>query len=337
MIWGFLCISVGLSLLSVLGLIPHHPSTNGAILSCMVEVGIKISHLSKYYGRAKTPAVDDISLQIKTGEVYGFLGANGAGKSTTIRTVMDFIRPSSGQIEILGQNANRHGASLRRQVGYLPGDVVLPKRVTGHQLLHYLGQLSGGVDFTYLDQLSQRFEAQLDKRTDQLSKGNRQKIGLIQAFMHQPKVLILDEPTSGLDPLMQEQFYKTVAEARQGGAAIFLSSHSFDEVERICNQIGIIRQGKLVYEGSIAQMMADRRPRWKITLDKATDVAKLKTNSALNVSHIQDRSLTVEPTDTIQSALAVLAKVPIASFTMQQRELEDEFMSFYQSDPETQP
>lgn len=303
----------------------------------MADAGIKISNLTKYYSRAKVPAVDSISIQINSGEVYGFLGSNGAGKSTTIRTVMDFIRPSSGKIEILGHDVSQPDISWRKQVGYLPGDVVLPKRVTGRQLLHYLGSLSGGVDPEYLRELSNRFEAQLDKRTEQLSKGNRQKIGLVQAFMHQPKVLVLDEPTSGLDPLMQEQFYKTVAEAKQRGAVIFLSSHSFEEVERICDRIGIIRLGKLVYEGSIEQLMANRRPTWRVAVEKKSDAAKLASNKALKVEVLSELLLSVEPTGAIETALAGLSKVPIVSFTMQQRELEDEFMNFYHNKPEKNP
>ena len=289
---------------------------------------IKVFEITKYYGRSKVAAVDNLSFTIAGGEVYGLLGANGAGKSTTIRTIMDFIRPSNGKVILLGQD-NQKTASLREHIGYLAGDVVLPKGVTGRSLLEYLEKLDGDIEQEYKQALITRFEAQLDKRTETLSKGNRQKIGIIQAFMHKPDVLILDEPTSGLDPLMQEQFYKTVEEARLRGAAILLSSHSFEEVERMCGRIGIVRQGKLVYEGSVADIVATRLPRWRVTLKHADDVEKLKTNPGLKVITAEKLALTVEPSETIERALAALSKYSILSMTTSQHKLEDEFLSFY--------
>ncbi|MEP6710235.1 MAG: ABC transporter ATP-binding protein [Candidatus Saccharibacteria bacterium] len=275
------------------------------------------------------PAIKELSLVVHTGEVYGFLGANGAGKSTTIRTIMGFLHPTSGTIKLLGRAASEKNIALHHEVGYLSGDVVLPKRVTGRKLLAYLGALSGGVDTAYLEQLAERFQAQLDKPTDELSKGNRQKIGIIQALMHQPKIIILDEPTSGLDPLMQEQFYKTVEEARARGAAVLLSSHSFDEVERICDRIGIIQKGKLVYEGTVAQIVADNAPRWRVTLKHLSDVKKLMAKPGIKIINATGPIVIVEPTKSIESALGVLATFPIMSMTIYQRELEEEFMSFY--------
>ena len=295
---------------------------------------IVISHLTKCYGRSEVMAVADVSLTIEAGEVYGFLGANGAGKSTTIRTAMGFLNPTSGTVKLLGHVASDKNASLRRDVGYLPGDVVLPKGVTGHKLLAYLSAIGGTIDPSYRKQLVERFEAQLNKPVNELSKGNRQKIGIIQAFMHRPKVLLLDEPTSGLDPLMQEQFYKTVEERRALGAAVLLSSHSFDEVERICTRIGIVRQGKLVYEGTVAQIAAARLPRWRITLTHNSDAKKVAASPALKTISVNDATVIVEPATSIESALRVLSQFPIAAMTMYQRELEEEFMSFYSDQPE---
>lgn len=272
--------------------------------------------------------VSPLSFNIDSGEVYGLLGANGAGKSTTIRTMMDFIRPNSGKVTLLGQG-NQGAASLREHIGYLAGDVVLPKGVTGRALLGYLEKLDGVIDQEYKQALIARFEVQLDKRTETLSKGNRQKIGIVQAFMHKPGILILDEPTSGLDPLMQDQFYKTVEEAKQRGAAVLLSSHSFEEVERMCERIGIVRQGKLVYEGSVADIVATRLPRWRVTLKHVGDVEKLKISPVLKVITAEKLALTVEPSETIEQALAALSKYSILSMTTSQHKLEDEFLSFY--------
>lgn len=294
---------------------------------------IKVSKLTKYYGTSKVAAVDSLSFVIESGEVYGLLGANGAGKSTTIRTMMDFIRPTGGRVQLLGKD-NQKIASLRKHIGYLAGDVVLPKGVTGRALLGYLEKLDGAIDEHYKASLITRFEVQLEQRVETLSKGNRQKIGIVQAFMHQPNILILDEPTSGLDPLMQEQFYKTVEEAKNRGAAVLLSSHSFEEVERMCQRIGIVRRGKLVYEGSVADIVASRVPRWRVTLKHAEDVGKLKTNPSLTVISTEKLALTVEPSKTIEQALAALSKYPILSMTTSQHELEDEFLSFYEGDTE---
>ncbi|HRQ06770.1 MAG TPA: ABC transporter ATP-binding protein [Candidatus Saccharibacteria bacterium] len=290
---------------------------------------IVLDKLTKYYPGSKAPAINQLSISIKSGEVYGFLGSNGAGKSTTIRLILDFIRPSSGRITVQGMDSVADSVAIRRHIGYLAGDVALPKRVTGRQLLHHLASLSGGIDLDYLGKLEKDFQAQLDKRIGTLSKGNRQKIGLIQALMSQPNVLVLDEPTSGLDPLMQEQFYSAISDAKKRGAAIFLSSHSFSEVERICDHIGIIRAGELVYEGTVASVAAKRMPNWQVTVSSKADAATLKKSKSLKVSNLSDLSLTVCPVASISSALLALSKVEIKSMTIKQDNLEDEFMSFY--------
>jgi ABC-2 type transport system ATP-binding protein len=293
---------------------------------------IKITNVTKYYGRSKVPAVQGLSLAIQAGEVYGLIGANGAGKSTTLRMILDFIRPSSGTIQLFGKDNQQGGEKLRAHIGYLPGDVVLPKGATGQEFLAYLGRLSSETDRVYTGQLAKRFETQLDKKMNQLSKGNRQKIGIIQAFMHQPDLLILDEPTSGLDPLMQEHFYHIVDEVRQRGATVLLSSHSFEEVERMCDRIGIVRKGQLVHEGSAAGVIASQKPRWRVTCKKAEDVAKIKASPELTVIDVGRASLTVEPADTIEKALAILSHYPIAAMTTSQHGLEDEFLRFYEDE-----
>ena len=298
-----------------------------------MSVPIKISNVTKYYGNSKAPAVSALSMGIKSGEVYGLLGANGAGKTTTLRMILDFIRPSSGTIKLFGTDNRAGGAKLRARIGYLPGDVVLPKGTTGREFLSYLGNLGGNVDHHYLRQLSKLFDAQLDKKMNELSKGNRQKIGIIQAFMHHPDVLVLDEPTSGLDPLMQEQFYKIIDEARQRGSAILLSSHSFEEVERVCDRIGIVRKGKFVYEGLAADVIATQKPRWRVTFKHPRDAAVLKTDPALKVIDTGVASLTVEPEGTIEKALAAISRFEISSMTTTQHSLEDEFLRFYEEEP----
>ena len=178
--------------------------------------------LTKRFGHKL--AVDNVSLELHEGEVFGFLGPNGAGKSTMIRSVMDFFRPTDGWIELLGGRNSAERTALHDQVGYLAGDIALYETMTGRKLLKFLARTGRKVDWQYVDELAERFEAVLDRPIRQLSKGNRQKIGLIQAFMHRPKLLILDEPTSGLDPLMKQVFYDLVREVSGQGATVFVSS-----------------------------------------------------------------------------------------------------------------
>lgn len=306
--------------------------TSNGILKLIMVTPIKIINVTKYYGHSKIPVVHKLSLAIQSDEVYGLLGANGAGKTTTLRMILDFIRPSSGTIQLFNSDNRQGGSKLHSHIGYLPGDVVLPKGATGREFLDYLGNINNDVNHSYMLQLAKRFDAQLDKKMNQLSKGNRQKIGIIQAFMHEPSILVLDEPTSGLDPLMQEQFYKTIDEARARGAAILLSSHSFEEVERVCDRIGIIRKGKLVYEGSATEIISTQKPRWRVTFKNADAANKLKANPALKVIDLGQTSLTLEPAGTIEKALAALSRYEIVSMMTSQHSLEDKFLHFYEED-----
>ncbi|PID33226.1 ABC transporter [Candidatus Saccharibacteria bacterium] len=208
------------------------------------EPTLKLEKLTKKYG--STLAVDDLSLEIQPGEIFGFLGPNGAGKSTTIRTILDFIRPTSGQISIFSQTDPGEKTAYRCYVGHLAGDIALYGNMTGRKLFKHLSQLGYKTDWDYVKELTAGFEANLDVPIRSLSKGNRQKIGLIQALMHRPKLIILDEPTSGLDPLMKERLYEFLRQAAQQGASVFFSSHDIAEVQKICDRTGFIRQGKLI-------------------------------------------------------------------------------------------
>lgn len=204
---------------------------------------IKTDKLSKIYKGSKTPALDSLTIEVGEGEVYGFLGANGAGKSTTIRTLLNFLQPTSGSATICGLDIVKDNVKIMHDVGYLAGDVALYEKMTGKEFFGYMADLHPLPDPAYLTKLVHTFEAELHKPIRSLSKGNKQKIGIIQALMHQPKVLILDEPTSGLDPLMQEAFFETIREAKARGASVFFSSHNLAEVQRICDRVGFIRKG----------------------------------------------------------------------------------------------
>ena len=204
---------------------------------------LEVERLTKSYGRAR--GVVDLTFSVERGEVFGYLGPNGAGKTTTIRTLLDFIRPTGGRAAILGLDSRRDAIAIHRRVGYLPGEFGLYERLTAHEQLTYLSSLRGGDDERPIHELAERLDLDLDVRIASLSHGNKQKVGLIQAFVHRPDVLILDEPTQGLDPLMQQAFYRLLHEARERGGTVFLSSHVMPEVEHVCDRVGIIRDGRL--------------------------------------------------------------------------------------------
>ncbi len=205
---------------------------------------IRTESLTKSYGRAR--GVVDLDLSVPSGTIFGFLGPNGAGKTTTIRILLDFLRPTSGDAVVLGLDSRRDSVEIHRRIGYLPGDPALYDRITGRDLLDWLGRLRGGVDRPYLDALIERFAIDPDRPIRQLSRGNRQKIAVVQAFMHRPELLVLDEPTSGLDPLVQHEFQELCRETTASGATVFLSSHVLDEVQHLCDHVAIIREGRLV-------------------------------------------------------------------------------------------
>ncbi len=295
-----------------------------------MAASIVADKLTKYYGREKTAALDALSFTIKAGEIYGFLGANGAGKSTTIRLLMNFLQPSSGRASINGLDVVRDCVKVKQYVGYLSGDVALYSKVTGDELLDYLGKLQRRSSAVYRYKLEKQFEADIHKPIGALSKGNRQKIGIIQALMHQPDVLILDEPTTGLDPLMQEVFYDALREAKARGAAVLMSSHNLAEAQALCDRIGIIKHGKLVREQGVNDPTGLGKPILRLVLRSANDVARLKRTSGLHVISTQNSSAVVQLTSEIAPALKSLSSFDIVSLASEQPDLENEFLQYYE-------
>lgn len=295
-----------------------------------MSASIEIAKLSKRYPHTAVYSLKDLSLQVQPGEVYGFLGANGAGKTTTIRTLLNFIQPTSGSARIMGQDIVRDSVAVKRSVGYLSGETSLYQKVTGKQFLAYMAQLQPPKHKDYLAELVKQFEVDLDKPLETLSKGNRQKIGLLQAFMHEPAVLILDEPTSGLDPLMQEQFFKLVATSKARGAAIFLSSHNLGEAQRICDRVGIIKHGELIREQTIDNLTPLGKPTFRITLKNHAAVQNIRAAAQLTfVSQVDSNTVLVQPSNSIAAALAALSHFEIEAMDSEKADLEDEFIEFY--------
>lgn len=290
---------------------------------------IDIKNLTKVYASSKIAALDKLTLQVQPGEVYGFLGANGAGKSTTIRLLLNFIQPTSGYAHIMGSDIVADNVEVKKHVGYLAGDVALWPKVTGNEMFSYLMKLQSQVKTDYLQELIKRFEAEPEKRIDTLSKGNRQKIGIIQALMHKPDVLILDEPTSGLDPLMQEVFYEEIRRAADRGAAVFVSSHNLAETQRMCDRVGIIKHGKLIHEQDMKADETFGAPIFRVVFKDQKQLAHLQKQHALKVISLEGTTANLQPNGTIATALKELSTYDIAGLTTQQLNLEDEFLEYY--------
>ncbi|WP_405166611.1 ABC transporter ATP-binding protein [Nocardia sp. NBC_01499] len=219
-----------------------------------MQNAIEIRDLTKTYGTRR--GLDSLNLDVCAGEVFGYLGPNGAGKSTTIRLLLDLIRPTRGAATVLGLDPRHDGVELRRRVGYLAGDFVVDGRQQVRECLRYLAALRGGVPQSHIDELTDRLGLEPNSTIKSLSKGNRQKVGLVQAFMHTPELLILDEPSSGLDPLLQQTFLDLVREAAENGQTVFMSSHIMDEVEAVADRIAILREGRLVALDTVADLRA---------------------------------------------------------------------------------
>jgi len=207
---------------------------------------IETEKLSKYYQNGKFLGIKNLSLEVKEGEVFGFIGPNGAGKSTTIRLLLDLIRPTLGKASIFGLNVNKKSLEIRRNIGYLPGEIYLQEQMTGLEAINFYSRFKKKIDGKYLDSLVERFEVDLRKKIFSYSKGNKQKLAIVLAMMHKPKLLILDEPTSGLDPLNQQEFYNAIAETKKWHATTFFSTHLLAEAQKMCDRVGIIRNGELI-------------------------------------------------------------------------------------------
>ena len=293
---------------------------------------IDAAGLTKEYGRKR--GITDVSFEVTQGEVFGFLGPNGAGKTTTMRLLMALLYPNAGSARIAGLDCWRQSVEVKRVVGYLPGELALDPNLTGGQTLAYFANLRGGVDRAFLDTLITRLDLDPTRRFRHYSHGNKQKVGLIQAFMHRPRLLILDEPTSGLDPLNQREFERMVAEVRGDGRTVFLSSHILSEVESVCDRVGIIREGQLVRVGGVAELKDVRRHQVELTfageppVEAFRELAGVERLDALPGG----RTLRLIVHGDIDPVVKVAARYPLTTFVSHEPSLEDVFVQFYQDE-----
>jgi ABC-2 type transport system ATP-binding protein len=293
---------------------------------------IEVAGLTKSYGRQR--GVRDLSFRVAEGEVFGFLGPNGAGKTTTIRLLMGLIFAGSGDARIAGLDCRRQSVQVKRLVGYLPGELALDPNLTGGQILAYFANLRGGVDQTYLEQLVVRLGLDTSRRFRHYSHGNKQKVGLIQAFMHRPRLLILDEPTSGLDPLNQQEFDRMVAEVRAAGRTVFLSSHILSEVESMCDRVGIIREGRLVRVGGVAELKDIKRHEVDLTFTGTPPTEAFRGLAGLERAQAlpDGRTLRLTLQGGMDAVVKTAAQYALANFISREPSLEDIFLRYYEGD-----
>jgi ABC-2 type transport system ATP-binding protein len=290
-----------------------------------VKPAIHAVGLSKHYG--DTAALDRLDLTVEAGEVYGYLGPNGAGKTTTIRLLLGLHRPSAGRAELFGIDAWGRPVNAHRRVAYVPGEPFLWLSLTSAETFEFLARLRGGTDVAYRDVLIERFQLDVNKKIRALSKGNRQKVQLIAALATRAELLLLDEPTAGLDPLMEVAFRESVIEAKHRGQAVFLSSHILSEVEALCDRVGILRDGRLVDEGTLAELRHLSAQTIEVTFDgPAPELPELPgtrvTRAGANAMHI-------EVSGSIGPLIAALAEHPVVALTSREPSLEEIFLHHY--------
>ncbi len=289
---------------------------------------IKSQGLSKRYG--ETLALDSLDLRVGEGEVYGYLGPNGAGKTTTIRLLLGLHRPTAGRGELFGIDAWRDPVAAHRRVAYVAGEPFLWPALTSMETFEFLARLHGGTNAAYRDELVERFKLDTSKKVRALSKGNRQKVQLVAALASRAELLILDEPTSGLDPLMEVAFRESVQEAKQRGQTVFLSSHILSEVEALCDRVGILREGRLVDQGTLAQLRHLGAQTVEVTFEGPAP--SLDGMAGVHVTSAGANALRCEVTGSIGPLIAALAEHPVVALTSREPSLEEIFLHHYDSD-----
>ena len=295
-----------------------------------MTAAIETNKLTKWYGH-RSRGIVDVDLVVETGQIFGFLGPNGAGKSTTIRLLLDLIRPTSGTARVLGLDVHRDRLAIDRRVSYVPGELSLYGDMTGRQLLTYLANLQGGIDVAYRDTLIERLELDPGKKIKSLSRGNKQKVGLVAAFMIRPEMLVLDEPTSGLDPFVQLEFEHLCEEARDEGRTVFISSHQLPEVEHLCDRVGIIREGRLLAVESIAALKARALRRLEIDFAEPVTAEAFANLPGIRDLTIEDSILRCSVMGSLDALVKAAARYQVTNVRSIETSLEEIFLAYYGS------
>lgn len=296
----------------------------------MPPYAVETNKLSMYYGRHR--GIQDVDLRVEQGEVFGFLGPNGAGKTTTQRVLLDIIRPTAGQARLFGLDCQKEGVTARRRVGYLPGELALYSNMRVNQFFKMYSSLQQGNGIAdYWKTLAERLELDSSRRIRQLSRGNKQKVGVVTAFMNKPDLLILDEPTSGLDPLVQQTVLELVREANHAGATVFFSSHILSEVHAVCNRVGIIREGALVATERVADLTHQRFKRLRLSFAAPPPVEAFAL-AGVSETGRTDLAVTLEVRDNLDQVLATALALGIVDIETIPVTLEEIFLAYYGRD-----
>jgi ABC-2 type transport system ATP-binding protein len=291
---------------------------------------IATDRLTKWYGTSR--GILDVTFEVEPGEVFGFLGPNGAGKTTTLRTLLDFIRPTSGGARIFDLDAHLQAPAIHGRIGFVSGDVALYEKMTGRELFTYLGNLRGGVDPGGADRIAERIDLDPTIRIDRLSHGNRQKVALVQALMHGPELLVLDEPTQGLDPLVQQSFFELIDEVRDEGRTVLLSSHVLPEVERMCDRVGIIREGRIVEVAGVHELTARAVRTVEVRFAGDPPLETLRVLEAVRDLVADGSTVRCRVVGDLDPFVKALGAAHVVDLVSEKPSLEEVFLAFYGSD-----
>jgi ABC-2 type transport system ATP-binding protein len=291
------------------------------------DVVIRTRGLTKSYG--SVAAVVDADMEVRRGEVFGYLGPNGAGKTTTIRVLLDHIRPTNGSATVFGMDTRANSVAIKRRVGYLPGEFSLYDSMTGEEVLTYMANLRGDVDWDYTRDLADRLDANLGRKFSQLSRGNKQKVGLIQAFMHRPELIVLDEPTGGLDPLVQQTFYDMIDEVKADGRTVFFSSHNLPEVERVCDRVAFIRGGRLIAVEDVNDIVQKAFHRFEARIADDFTAEEFQSVPGVAAVSVSGDAVTFDVIGSPDAVVKTLARHSVTKLFTHESALEDVFLAYY--------
>ncbi len=292
---------------------------------------IELNKLTKYYGKSR--GIEDVSFNVQQGEIFGFIGPNGAGKSTTIRTLLSLIYPTSGSAKIFGKDIVEFGPEIKKEIGYLPSEVFYYDNMKVIDLLKYSASFYKKDCTDRIKELAKVMDLDLNKKIDDLSFGNKKKVGIVQGLLHEPKLIILDEPTSGLDPLMQQKFFDLLEEENKKGATILFSSHILSEVQRLCDRVAIIKEGKIVKVEKISTLKEDNYKKFKIEMPSKPDEKYFNIDGVNNLE-VKDNTIKFMFKGNLNNIMKKFSTIEISNIWIEEPTLEEIFMHYYSTEEE---